>query len=158
MPLVSSPIFAPSPVSFPYYTGTKRGFNCQFFLTNLVLTDPDIVVDQIYRRGNELLTFDDRITRLDYVVIPGSEAYSGTVSFDYLVLMDNGTYYCDVIVTSSVENEFVLSTLATAIVLIIVEGTYVIIYMYMYNDNTMYMYVYDCLQLTCILTVQCMTL
>lgn len=123
VPQPGDPIFAPEKVIFPYYSGTARAFQCQFPIAATFKDDSDITLTQGFWKDDDDLAFDSRVSKNEITEVGGSNFYSGSVAFDYLTLMDFGSYHCDVIVSSSVENEFIHTTSSTATIAITIQGT-----------------------------------
>ena len=119
MPQITQPIFSPSPVSFPYYSGTQRGFTCQFLVDDIADKDTNVVLTQEYSKMDAgPIQFDSRLVKGSIKVLHGSKTFSGSVTFKYLTLMDEGVYYCEVFVKSTFDNEFILTTTDAAMLVI----------------------------------------
>ena len=117
----SKPIIAPQPIVRQYFSGVEIRFTCFFTIDNAIGDDPNAVVTADWRKGDSLLSGDDRLS----VTAPElfqDETYFGQLDFEYLTLLDSDNYSCEVLVTSNLNSEFITDSSQSSSIMINVEG------------------------------------
>ena len=124
MPSVNDPILSPFPFIATYYSGIEMNFQCIFFVDiYAVNNDPDVNVITNWKKGDTILTSDNRLTVDDPKLVPGSDGvFVGSLKFNYLIKADSDDYTCEVFVTSSVDSDFVVETSASSMITVNVNG------------------------------------
>ena len=117
----SEPIIAPQPIVLEYFSGVEIRFTCFFTIDNAIGDDTNAVVTGDWRKGDSLLTGDDRLSVMTPELLSGT-IYFGQLDFDYLTQLDSNNYSCEVSVTSNVNSEFITNSSASSSIVINVEG------------------------------------
>ena len=121
MPVPSEPIIAPQPLVLQYFSGVEISFTCFFTIDNAISDDTNAVVTADWRKGDSLLTGDDRLSVKAPELFRG-ETYFGQFHFEYLTQLDTDDYSCEVSVTSNVNSEFITDSSQSSSIRINVEG------------------------------------
>ena len=121
MPVPSEPIIAPQPLVRQYFSGIEIRFTCFFTIDNAISDDTNAVVTADWRKGDSLLTGDDRLSVTAPQLFQG-ETYFGSLDFDYLTQLDSDNYSCEAFVTSNLNSEFITDTSQSSSIMINVEG------------------------------------
>ena len=124
MPSVNDPVLSPFPFIDTYYSGIEVTFQCIFSVDiNAINNDPDANVITNWKKGDTILTSDSRITVDAAKLLIGSyDIFTILLKFEYLTEADSSNYRCEVFVTSSVDNDFVVETSASSTLFFTVNG------------------------------------
>ena len=117
----SVPIIAPQPIVRQYFSGVEIGFTCFSSIDNAIGDDTNAVVTADWRKGDSLLSGDDRLSVTSPELFAGV-IYFGQLDFDYLTELDSDNYSCEVFVTSNVNSDFITNSSASSSIVINVEG------------------------------------
>ena len=120
MPVPSKPTIAPQPIVREYFSGVEIRFTCFFTIDKAIDDDTNAVVTADWRKGDSLLSGDDRlsVTAPELLV----EFYFGSLDFDYLTQLDSDNYSCEAFVTSNLNSEFITDSSQSSSIMINVEG------------------------------------
>ena len=121
MPVPSEPIIAPQPIIRQYFSGVEIRFTCFFTIDKAIGDDTNAVVTADWRKGDSLLTGDDRLS-VTAPVLLSAVIYFGSLDFDYLTLLDSDNYSCEAFVTSNLNSEFITDSSQSSSIMINVEG------------------------------------
>ena len=121
MPVPSEPIIAPQPIVRQYFSGVEIRFTCFFTIDKAIGDDTNAVVTADWRKGDSLLTGDDRLSVTAPELFKG-ETYLGHLDFDYLTQLDSDNYSCEVFVTSNLNSEFITDSSESSSIRINVDG------------------------------------
>ena len=112
-------------ISFPdvsmYFSGVAINFTCEFTIESAISDDLNAVVSAEWRRGDNVLTGDSRVTVMTSTLLVGM-SYFRSLDFDYLTQQDSDNYSCVVSVTSNMNSEFITDSSVSSSIMINVEG------------------------------------